>query len=188
MEPIKVGEYLVWRGIISEKDVEKILSHSKQTGLKFCEAALKLEIVSQKALIHAFAPRFEGDYFRLSSAKFPDACRDLLDVNFVIKNGVLPLGFKSDKKLFRTRKILNIGLLDPSRVDVVNEVLALAQRKFGVDEVQSAKVYLIFVDQFLDVLGNIYKVSEDDMLNRRPDQLDEMLKLFLYTQEQAQAA
>ena len=52
--------------------------------------------------------------------------------------------------------MLNLGLLDPTRKDAVDEALRLATAKLGEKEVQGVKVFLIVADQFLAVMRQVY--------------------------------
>ena len=46
MQQERIGDFLREKGVITEEEIGIILSYSKQTGLRFCEAGLEIKIMS----------------------------------------------------------------------------------------------------------------------------------------------
>lgn len=180
----RIGEFLVEKGVIPESQVEAILKHGAREGLRFGDAALDLGIVSQDQMVSIFGPSYAIDFFHLDSQYFPATTRDALPLDFVLKHGVLPLGMKTERKLFRLRKQLNLGFLDPARADakaIAAEALRLASSRLGTESaaLSGTTAFLVLPDQFIEVLAGAYGAGEEDLAARDPVLLDPLLSMFL---------
>lgn len=161
---MRIGEFLVEKGLLDEKKVQRILEHSRITGLRFGDAALQLGEITREQMIQVFGPNFRINFFNLDPHYFPKETADLLTVDEIIEMGALPLGVKTETSFFRSRRCLNLGLLDPSRADVVRRAFALAKSRKGefIDGagLREPKVFLVLADQFLTVLRSVYGVGD----------------------------
>lgn len=175
----RIGEFLLEKGVITQDQVNQILTHSRATGLRFGDAGLDLGVLSREALIEVFGPNFAVDFFHLEPEYFPQVTRDLIPIEAIVRLGALPLGFKTEKRLFRSKKLLNIGLLDPSRKDAAEECLKIAAARLGQGGIQGTTVFLVLADQFLTVLRQTYGVAESEVGSKEPPYIDETLALFL---------
>jgi hypothetical protein len=182
MQQERIGDFLLEKGVITEEEIGLILSYSQQTGLRFCEAGLEIKILTQDKLVQAFAPGFKGDFFNMSATHLPKDSTKLLSIEDVLKYGAIPLGCRKEKRLLgpSRRKILNLGLLDPSKhKEVVDAIHAHGEWKRRAKPFHSTNVYLVLVDQFLEVLEKVYGVCEDDIRAIDNSQLDPILRRFL---------
>jgi hypothetical protein len=105
-----------------------------------------------------------------------------MSVEEVIKHGALPLGFRKESRILgpSRRKILNLGLLDPSRhKEVVDAIMARGEWKRRRKPFHSTNVYLVLVDQFLEVLEKVYGVTEGEIRGMDPSLVDPILVRFL---------
>lgn len=175
----RIGEYLLEKGLIKQAQIEEILNYSKMTGLRFGDAGLALKLYTREQLIKVFGNNLESDFFYLDPAYFPVVTKDLLSVEQILKFGALPLGFKKEKKLFQTEQVLNLGMLDPSRREVLGEVEAAARAKLGEKTVAGIKVFLILADQYLDVVRDVYGVGDSRLKETDPKMLDSVLAMYL---------
>lgn len=174
----RIGEYLVDRGILTSGQVEQILKHGQKTGLRFGEAGMDLGVLSRDSLIKAFGRNYHIDFFHVHPDFFPEVTRTLLSKELVLKLGALPLGLKQVPGLFRSRKLLNLGLLDPSRQDAIEVASELARPTIG-DSFAGVKTYLVLAHDFIPVLEKVYGVPTESLAVMPADALDPTLKMFL---------
>src|SRR3954463_13598218 len=145
MQQERIGDFLLEKGVITEEEIGIILSYSKQTGLRFCEAGLEIKILTQDKLVKAFAPAFKGDLFNVSTNHMPHDEGNLLGIEEILKFGALPLGFRKESRILgpRRRRILNLGLLDPSKhKEVVEAIHSNGAWKRRKKPFHSTNVYL----------------------------------------------
>jgi hypothetical protein len=182
MQQERIGDFLREKGVITEEEIGLILSYSKQTGLRFCQAGLEIKILTQDKLVQAFAPGFKGDFFNVSTTHLPKDSARLMEVEDILRHGALPLGFRRESRILgpNRRKILNLGLLDPSRhKEVVDAIYARGEWKRRRKPFHSTNVYLVLVDQFIEVLEKVYGVTEDQIRKMDTANLDPTLAKFL---------
>ncbi|HTL12173.1 MAG TPA: hypothetical protein VL588_06785 [Bdellovibrionota bacterium] len=171
---LRIGEFLVEKGVLTPDDVENILKYSRHAGLRFGEAGMEMGLITREALIKVFGPSFRTDFFHLQPQYFPMATKDLVPVETILKLGVLPLAFKTEYKMFRARKRLNLGMLDPTHSAALDQIQALVGGQFA-----SIKVFLVLADQFLEVVRQVYGVTQDRLRSMRSDEIHERLQMFL---------
>jgi hypothetical protein len=174
----RIGEFLVEKGVLSEDQVQEILRHSQKTGLRFGESGMDLKILSPEKLQAVFGPSYAVDFFHLDPRYFPQVSRELLTAEQILRFGALPLGFKTEYRMFRARRILNVGLIDPKRTEVPGEVEKLANAKLG-GGIAGTKVWLILVDQYLEILREAYATNVERIRSLNPSELDGTLLMYL---------
>src|SRR5690606_15468033 len=111
------------------------------TGLRFGEAGLELGLLTRDSMLRAFGQHYMVDFFHLEPKYFPQSTRDLFPVKTMIRLGLLPLGLKRTRGFFRTGRILNIGLLDPSAKQSIHSAEQLAATQ--VEGLRGVKPYLV---------------------------------------------
>lgn len=168
----RIGEYLVERKVLTPSEVEQVLEYGRREGLRFGEAGTKLGLLSEESLVKVFGKNYRVDFFHLDARYFPRQTQALISIESVLRYGVLPLGVKT-RGLFGKRKVLNLGMLDPGRLDAVAAVQREAQ---GVSGTQ---VFLVLADQFLEVLRSVYGLTEAQIAAKAQAELDPTLTLFL---------
>lgn len=159
----RVGSYFIEKGLINDAELAQILEHSKKTGLRFGDAARDLEIIQTSDLIKVFGKSFETEFFYLDPTYFPAATKEVFTLPEMVRLGVLALGLKKSYGLFRQGKYLNIGLLDPSNLNNLKEIEAIALDRLKNENVLGIKVFLVLSDQFLDVLREVYGKDESEI-------------------------
>ncbi|MGZ3688613.1 MAG: hypothetical protein ACXWP5_16630 [Bdellovibrionota bacterium] len=174
----RIGEFLVDKGVLKQREVDEILMYSLKSGLRFGDAGMELGILTRERLIAVFGPNFRIDFFQLEPSYYPALTRDLFPVEALLKFGALPLGFKSEAGFFRTKRKLNLGMLDPGNSRSVEELEKLARSKLP-EGIAGVRIYLILPDQFLDVLEVAYQVSEAAIRAKNPAEIEPALALYL---------
>lgn len=175
----RIGDIFVEKGLITPNQLAQTLDFAKQNGIRLGDAAVKLGFIKPKALIQIFGPSNSEDFFYLDVNFFPVITQGLFDIPTILKYGVLPLGFKTDMKLFKTKKLLNIGLISPEKRDTtLPELERLAKAKLGPNAFQEFKIYLILAEQLVEVLEKKYAFPEENLRAADGD-MDERLILFL---------
>lgn len=178
-EQMRIGEFLVSKKILTPQQVDRILEYSKMRRLRFGEAGMELGYLSRESFIKVFGPTFAVDFFKLDPKFFPKKTQPILSLETVLKYGVLPLGFKSEKSFFKSKTLLNLGFLSPYRKEFISEVIQLADLKKTEFGFEGTKIYIIIADQFLRVLDQVYGVSESQLHSYSPEKFDPTLRMFL---------
>ena len=174
-----IGSFLVEKGLITESQIPLILKYAEDHHLRFGEAAAELKLFPIEKLIALFGPNYKHDFFNLDSTYFPVATKDALSVDHVLRDGALLLGFKTEYKFFKKKKILNVGLLDPSNAQSLARVIQTVQGRLGADSFDKTKVFLILADQYLDVLQKVYGMDDQKIRAVGASALNETLAMYL---------
>jgi hypothetical protein len=172
----RIGEYLVEKKLLTIAQVEQIVEYGKRENLRFGEAAIALEFLTEDKLAKVFGKNHRVDFFHLDGRFFPKNSRDVLGLETVLRLGVLPLGFKSEYGFFKPGKTLNLGMLDPGRSESLKAAEDEAKKK---SDLTRTKVFLVLAEQFLEVLQQAYNISMQDLTKRSPDTLEPTLVMFL---------
>jgi hypothetical protein len=180
---IRVGEFLVKKGVLTPPQVDQIVEHGKRSGLRFGDAAVELGLVTEQKLAEIFGKNNRFDFFHLDAKYFPQETKDLLPISEILKWGALPLGSKTEYRLFRKGKILNFGLLDPGQPGVAQALETLAKQKFTSSRITRLKFFLVLADQFLGVVQTVYGLSPEQLQKERSGgkivQMDKTLEMFV---------
>lgn len=182
-----MGEYLVERGLLTSVQVETILEHGRKSKLRFGEAAVDLGILTKDQLFRVFGPSNGTDFFSLDPLYYPEVTRGIFTPESMLKYGLLPLGAGKESGFLKSRKVLNVGLLDPAREDAIAfaemRVAELKQQESShrkvLEGIQGIKVFLILADQFLGILHTIYQVEEETVRGRDAASLDPTIVMYL---------
>lgn len=168
---LKIGEFLVERGLLTPEQVKQILEYSQRTGLRFGDAGIQLNLLTPKRLAR------NVPFFNLNPDYFPEGTRGVLSVDSVLKLGALPLGIKEEKRWFRpAQTVLNIGLIDPWKRGIIDEVEAAVTPELRrMHPHLYIKLYLVLADQFLDTVKKAYGVGPSEISQRPAQELDPSL-------------
>jgi hypothetical protein len=186
----RVGEYLVERGMLTVAQVDRIVEHGRKSKLRFGEAAVDLGVLTRDQLYKVFGPSNDTDFFALDPLFYPESTKGLFTAEEMLEYGILPIGVGTEPGFLKTRKVLNLGMLDPERRDSVAFAemrLSLVQqqpehphRKI-LNGIQATKVFLILTDQFLGILHSAYGIGEETVRSRDAASLDPMIVMYLDT-------
>lgn len=97
--------------------------------------------------------------FGLDPRFFPEVTRSLIPVETVLRHGVLPLGFKTISRFFKSEKRLNVGFLDPNSKTVQIVIESLIQGKFESQARMEIQRFEVRAEQLLDIIEKVYGVS-----------------------------
>jgi hypothetical protein len=152
----RIGDYLIEQGLIRHDSVDAILALCEERKCRFGEAAVELGLLSEAQLKEVLSYPYKKELiFRLNSNFFPMETKGLLNLGECLEFGVLPLGFKRRRWLFRSKKILNlvhVGL-NPS-----SAAQAWVQKmKIEVQYFQG------FPHEFLKILALHYGFKDDEL-------------------------
>ncbi len=174
----RIGDFFIDKGILTRSQAEQVVEFSKDSKLRFGEAAIEMGLIRIETMIKLFGPSYRTDFFQLDPEYYPEVTRDLFSKDILIKHGVLPLGFKTEHRFYLSRKMLNLGMLDPNNRGVIAKLEELAKEKTG-NEFYGIKSYLIIGDQFLNVIHSIYKVTDEEIRSKNPTEVNETVQLFV---------
>jgi hypothetical protein len=176
---MRIGEFLVQKGVLSTENAEKILAYGVQRGLRFGDAGLELGLLTRDAMIQAFGPNFRIDFFHLDPRYFPASTRGWFPVDAILRWGALPLGLKREGGLWQRRHRLNVGLLDPSRRDCWAGIEEAARAHLGEQGRIGLRAYLVLPDEFCAILRAVYAIGDKPLGEFPSADLDPTLALYL---------
>ena len=145
---MRVGEYLVSRGVLTPRQVDDILSNQKSSGLRFGETGIRLRYLTEEKLKNIFGKNYRIDFFHADPCYLPPEGRDLYSREDIVKYGIIPMGYRMEHKFFRARRMLNVGFIDPSRLDSMDRADALAREKLGGAGIHGVRAWLVMPDHF----------------------------------------
>lgn len=174
LERKKIGDVLIERGLIRKEWVEEILQNSRTKALRFGESAIDLGYVKKEAIEAVLSEPYQKEFiFHLEALYYPRATKDLIPLDQIVRWGILPLGFKSEFHWFRSRKRLNVGLVN------------CTQRKADQKEIEAEleseyplKFYSILPDEYLMILDSVYGLKKDALLGPNSN-LHEIVQIYL---------
>lgn len=172
----RIGDFFIDKKVLTPAQVEQVVEYGKRENLRFGEAAIALDFLTEAKLAQLFGKNHKVDFFHVEGQFFPKNSRDVLSLETVLRYGVLPLGFKSEYGFFKPGKTLNLGMLDPGRVESLQTAEVEAKKK---SDMTRTKIFLVLAEQFLEVLQHVYGVGMQDLLKRSPDTLEPTLVMFL---------
>lgn len=170
----KIGEFMMEKGLIHRDWIIPILEHSKSNGLRFGEAAVALGYVSEKDLRQVLLQPFGNQkVFHLDPNFIPSVTADLVPLDAMVRLGIIPLGFKNEFHWFKTRRRLNMGVLNENRREVTDWTAS------HLPNVKAFKTFQILPDEFLQTLELCYGIERSSLLDLGPEQIDVNLALYL---------
>ena len=166
-----IGDSLVERGILTNDQADQIISHCETTGLNFTAAGEELGILSTQ---HPSKRKGGFDFFQLKADFFPESTKRLIPIEKILLFGALPLGTKTIYSVFRSRKVFNIGFLDPLRKESVHAI-EIVVKETMTHSYRGIRPYLILPDQFVTVLEKSYGMPQNEIYRRGVSQLEPLL-------------
>ncbi len=168
----RIGDFMMEKGLIHRDWIEPILNYSKANQVRFGEAAVALGYVTEKDLRQVLLQPYNNQlFFHLNPQFFPRVTRDLIPIEVIIRQGILPLGFKQEFHWFRSRKRLNLGVLSAERGQPALQEL--------FPNVKTFKSFQVLPEEFLQTLELCYEVDRGKLLELSADQIDVSLALYL---------
>ena len=171
---MRIGDLYIELGLLNQTQVDQILNHSKQTGYRFDEAAIDLNLLNHDQLIRLFGHNHTVDFFDLNEFRLPQNLIQTLPLSLVIPYGVIPIGWEKSGSFFDQRKNLKVGILNPSRKDAVDAIQSYLQRSEKNSLPSEIKLFLVSPKAFIEKLQNSYGVNPTDVMKQA--QIDPTLK------------
>jgi len=170
----RIGDFMMEKGLLHREWIDPILEYSKANQIRFGEAAVALGYVKEAQLRQILEQPYKNQlFFHLNPQFFPRVTQDLIPVEVVIRDGILPLGYKSEFHWFRTRQRLNLGVLNLEK----GSSEALVSK--SASNVKAFKTFQVLPEEFLQTLELCYGVDRAKLLEMGPDQIDMNLALYL---------
>ncbi|MEL6111142.1 MAG: ATPase, T2SS/T4P/T4SS family, partial [Planctomycetota bacterium] len=110
----RLGDILVDRGIISEKQLHTALADQKQTRLPLGSFLLARGLVSRAALGDALAEQYETPFFDCDACDTPLQLVRLIPEAFARSRKLAPVALKD--------KVLRVGMMQPSDMEAICEI------------------------------------------------------------------
>jgi hypothetical protein len=137
--------------------LNEMIEHVARGNLR--EEALTAE--DRESLNRRLAPALGADFFNLEAGYFPSENLPLLPAELMVRLGVVPLGFKSERSLFSNRKVFNVGCLDPESARAsLGELRAAVSRAHPGAEI---RLFFVHPDQFAQVLEARYLLTGGEL-------------------------
>lgn len=111
----RIGDLLIERGLITEKELEFALDKQKQTKEKLGEVLISNNIVSPENIAKTLAVQLEVDYVDLSKISIPPNLSDIVQRNTAKKNHLVPVQKQGDVLFVAMDDPLNYYALDELR-------------------------------------------------------------------------
>lgn len=119
-KPLRVGDLLVERGLVTLEQVEQAITHQRDRGHRklLGEVMVELRFVTEEQVLEAVAQAYQLPFARLHAKVADPAVLEVLPRDFLEKHSVLPLFLVENK--------LTLALHEPSNVFLVEEVERLS--------------------------------------------------------------
>ncbi|MCB0418381.1 MAG: hypothetical protein KDD39_12075, partial [Bdellovibrionales bacterium] len=115
--------------------------------------------------------------FHLNPEFFPQVTKDLFSEDEILKNGILPLGFKRQQSLSGKKQFLNVGFLSPRDGKQISEVEAILRSKHQA--IAGLVRYQIDLNEYLLILDQIYGISPSSLSSKDLSELSPVLQNHL---------
>jgi hypothetical protein len=163
------------KGLIHREWIDPILEHARANNVRFGEAAVAMGYVTEKELREVLVQPYKSQlFFHLDPRFFPKSSSEMLPAEAVVKYGILPLGFKNESHWFRTRRRLNLGVLNPQDTASIEAV-----KREHLETVKAFKTFQVLPEEFLQTLELCYGIERSTLLDLGPDQISQNLMLYL---------
>ncbi|MBI5328945.1 MAG: type II/IV secretion system protein [Deltaproteobacteria bacterium] len=173
-KPIRIGELLKEKGVITDKHLDIALAQQKITSELLGDTLIKLGFVSSMGIAEILAEQAGLEFLDINEYVIPDDTLKLIPRDVAEKSGFIPLSINKD--------ILSIGVGNPSNilaVDVVTKLIKKPPRVYIIDGAIIGDVversYFFFENriqkQIEDIIANIKSAgaADGDYVNRLTD-------------------
>ena len=154
----KIGQLFVERGLLTEGQVRTVVEHSKRHQGRFGESVVELGYLSARDLRLLLGESTGFDFLYVEASDVSETTRNLFPFPFLAEHGFLPLGFEVKTTVFRSSKVLRIGMTQPGDLRARLEIEQLARELLG-EEFGGIKIYLILTAHFETIFRSKYKTS-----------------------------
>ncbi|WP_026491049.1 GspE/PulE family protein [Butyrivibrio sp. XPD2002] len=117
----RIGDMLIERGLINQRELEYALDVQKQTHEKLGEVLISNKIVSPEDMAKTLAVQLEVDYIDLANAAIPQEMTKYVQRNIAKQNHLVPVQKEGDS--------LYVAMDDPLNIYALDEVRKVANLK-----------------------------------------------------------
>ena len=140
MTTVKIGDILKEKGLVTDKQLNIALIHSKVTGDLFGEALVKLGFISSNEKGKILAEQSGIEFIDLNEYFISEDALRLVPKAMAEKNEFIPLNLEDGR--------LSIGITKPGNIAAIDMVTRITKK--------SPKVYMVNGDIFYDTLEKAY--------------------------------
>ena len=151
-KPIRIGDVLLEKGIITQDQIEQALAYQKDRGHKrlLGEILVELKFVTEEQVMETLADAYDVPFARLSPRLCDARVFEVLPRDFLEKQTVLPL-FNVDGRL-------TIAIHEPTNVFLVEEVARLSGLQVQVVAATSKDIHSTLQSYLPD--ANVFVIDE----------------------------
>jgi type IV pilus assembly protein PilB len=174
-KPVRVGDLLVSRGVITAEQLAKALATQKEQGHKRLvgEVLVEQKLVTPEQLLEALAEGYGVPFVRLSPRMVDPHCLELLPREFLDKHTVAPL--------FHVGGKLTVAMADPANVFLIEEIQRLANCPVQIVAATAADIRATLQSQLpqanVFVIDDLVGDMKDDALHVVEQQVQDLSNL-----------
>ena len=117
IKKLRLGEYLLKKGLISGEDLLGALNEQKNTGQMLGQILVKKRLIEEHKLYQILAEKLGIDFIELSGAKIPSELISLISEHIARTYCVMPIKLESN--------ILTIAMINPRDTFAIDELRTL---------------------------------------------------------------
>ena len=153
-KPLRLGDVLIERGVITEQQLQQALAYQKDRGHKrlLGEVLIELGYVTDEGVMETLAETYGVPFAKLHPRLADPAVLEILPREFLEEHNVLPL--------FSVRGKLTLAMHEPSNVFLVEEIERLTKQTVQI--VCATEKDLRTTLESLDKAGDVFVI--DDMI------------------------
>ncbi len=153
--PLRIGDLLVAKGLLSKKQLNIALIQQRVTGAILGETLISLGFLTAPEFARTIAKQFGLEYLELRSVTIADETLRFVPKEVAKKNGYIPLALHEGT--------LSIGVTNPSNIVALDSARNLTGK--------SPRVYLVDQDSYNDIMESAYYFVEHPV-HRRLEELN----------------
>jgi len=115
----RIGEVLLERGVITQKELEKALAHQKAHGGLMGQILIQLGFVSEEEIALALTAQYGFPYLPLANYEIDDGLASLIPEQVARQYCLIPID--------RIGNALTLAMADPTNVQAIEEVEVLTK-------------------------------------------------------------
>ncbi|MFN3532392.1 MAG: GspE/PulE family protein [Candidatus Brocadia sp.] len=150
MAKIKLGELLIAKGLISEKQLSFAINQQKVTGDLLGDTIVKLGFIESYEMKQVLAEQDGLEFVDLNEYTIPEDALKAIPKNIAVSAEFIPLDIEDGK--------LSIGIINPNNIHAIDAVTKITKKH--------PDVYMVDRDIFLDVLEKTFYFLENPTQQR----------------------
>ncbi len=144
----KLLDFLIDKGIITDKDKQRLLRIISEKGLDLQEILIKENILSEDKLLEILSDLINVPYVKLSDFDIPNEILNLVPLEVAKNNKMIPFA--------RELNTLKVGMVNPLDVHAV-EALDFLAKQLGLE----TEVFLILEKDFQEALNLYHSLGQE---------------------------